>query len=99
MRLDLRTTGNTPLHLEGLWDRGQPGGGKWALSICTESPTLPLTAQDHPDREDLLPAPDPNSDLSPSLSPEGTLLSGHGPKALPKRRGRAGAATLLCNLL
>lgn len=27
MRLDLGTTGNIPLHLEGLRDRGQAGGG------------------------------------------------------------------------
>lgn len=43
MRLGLRTTGNTPLHLEGLWDRGQPGGGKWDLPICIEAPALHLT--------------------------------------------------------
>lgn len=96
MRLDLRTTGNTLLHLEGLWDQGQVGASHlhWISSLALH---LPLTAQDHPDREDLLPAPDPNSDLLPSLSPKGTLLDGHGPKAFPKRRGRAGAAT--CVLL
>lgn len=43
MRLDLRTTGNTPLHLEGLWDREQPGGGKWDLPICTEGLALHIT--------------------------------------------------------
>lgn len=43
MRLDLRTTGNTPLNLEELWDPGQSGGGKWEHPICTESPASHLT--------------------------------------------------------
>ena len=38
---------------------------------------------------------DANTDILTSLSPEGTLLSGRGPKALPKGRGRAGAATCI----
>lgn len=81
MSLDLRTTENTPLHLEGLWDWGQPGGGKWDLPICTEAPGLHLTCPSLPKTtltlEVFLPAPDPNFDLSPSLSPEGTLLCRH----------------------
>lgn len=87
MRLDLRTTGNTPLHLEGLWDRGQPGRGKWDLSVCTEAPSshfrCPSLHKTCTVREDLLPAPDTNYDLSPSLSPEGTgPVARHGAQGL-----------------
>lgn len=63
---------------------GASGNSPSVLSLQPAT-YLTLTEQDHSDHEDLFPVPDLNFDVLPSLSFEGTLLSGCGPKVYLSR--------------
>lgn len=84
MRLDLRTTGNTPLHLEGLWERGKLVGAR-GLSFCTpESLTLLFTCPS------LHKTTHSHEDPPPSLIFFISLLNGHRPRPYLSREAGPG---------